>query len=128
MYMIARLTALILTLCIGLPMCWCSVGVPQREAVASCCAMKQHEGPEQSPAHSKDQNCPCAKHEGKRDVAATYVKAPVPVLKMLAEPVWSASLLANLVPSAVEIQAPHHDQGPPLQAAPLYARHCALLI
>jgi hypothetical protein len=126
--MIARLTALILSLCIGLPMCWCCIAVPQQEEVSSCCAKRQHAAGEQSPGHSKDQNCPCARHENMRDVAAVFVKAPAPVLKLLAEPVWSTSELASLAPSLSENAAPRHDHGPPWHAAPLYARHCALLI
>ncbi len=126
--MLSRLTALILTLCIGLPMCWCCIVAPQREELTNCCAMKQHAASEQAPAHSKDQSCPCAKHEDMRDVAATFVKAPAPALKLLAEPVWSTSSPLVLSPSAFEIPASRHDHGPPLRTAPLYARHCALLI
>ena len=126
--MIARLTALILTLCIGLPMCWCCVGTPQREEMACCCSMRQHAASDQQPAHSKDRNCPCARHENKREVAATSFKTPAPVLKLLAETVWSASSPAVLPPAIVENPAPRHDHGPPLHQAPPYARHCALLI
>ncbi len=126
--MLSRLTALILTLCIGLPMCWCCIVGPQQQETTGCCAMRQHAASEQAPAHSKDQNCPCAKHEDMRDVAATFVKAPAPSLKLLAEPVWSASSLASVTPSVFEKYAPRHDHGPPLRETPLYTRHCALLI
>lgn len=126
--MFARLTALILTLCIGLPMCWCCIVAPQPQEVAGCCAKKHHVASEQAPAHSKDQNCPCIRHEASRDVAPTLVKAPVPALKLLVEPVWSTSLLENLTSFVFEHAAPRHDHGPPVQAPPLYARHCALLI
>lgn len=126
--MLTRLTALILTFCIGLPMCWCCIVAPQQEEVAGCCAKRQHVTTEQSPAHSKDQSCPCAKHEDMRDVASTFVKAPVPDLKLLAEPVWVTSPLESLASHVFEIHAPRHDHGPPLRTAPLYARHCAFLI
>ena len=126
--MITRLTALILTLCIGLPMCWCCVAAPQREEVASCCAKKHHAASENAPSHSQEPNCPCAKHETSRDLAATFVKAPAPALKLLAEPVWATSATVALTPVAFEIPAPRHDHGPPLHPPPLYSRHCALLI
>ena len=76
--MLTRITSLILTLCIGLPMCWCCISAPEREEVASCCAMKKHAASEQAPAHSQEPNCPCAKHDNKREVAATFVQAPAP--------------------------------------------------
>jgi len=126
--MLTRLTALILTLCIGLPMCWCCISAPQREEVASCCAKKQHATSEQSPAHSQEPNCPCAKHENARDVAATFVQAPAPALKLLVELVWATSSPVSLSPSAAASPAPRHDHRPPLHAPPLYTRHCALLI
>ncbi|WP_395745166.1 hypothetical protein [Prosthecobacter sp.] len=128
--MLTRLTALILTLCIGLPMCWCCIAAPQRAEVAGCCAMKkkQHAPSHQSPSHSQDPTCPCARHESSRDVASTLVKAPAPALKLLAEPVWIISSLEVLTSSLSEKPAPRHDHGPPLHAPPLYARHCAMLI
>lgn len=122
--MLTRLTALILTLCIGLPMCWCCTTSPQQEEVATCCAKKQHSSSE----HSQEPNCPCAKHENARDVAATFVKAPALALKLLAEPVWLALSPLRLTTVALTIYAPRHDHGPPLRTTPLYSRHCALLI
>ncbi len=126
--MLTRITSLILTLCIGLPMCWCCISAPEREEVASCCAMKKHAASEQAPAHSQEPNCPCAKHENKREVAATFVQAPAPALKLLAELAWAASSPVSLTPSLFAIHEPRHDHGPPLHSPPLYARHCALLI
>lgn len=126
--MIARLTALILSLSIGLPMCWCSIGAQQQGETAGCCAMKQHAASEQHPAHSEEPKCPCARHETARDLAATFVNAPVPALKLLAEPVWSTASPASITPSVVLQPAPRLDHGPPLHAPPLYTRHCALLI
>jgi hypothetical protein len=126
--MLTRITSLILTLCVGLPMCWCCISAPQQEEVASCCAMKRHAASEQAPAHSQEPNCPCAKHENKREVTATFVQAPAPALKLLAEPLSSPSSPAILTPAVFANHAPRQDHGPPLHAAPLYARHCALLI
>ena len=126
--MLSRLTALILTLCIGLPMCWCCIAAPQPEEVASCCAKKQHSASEHAPSHSQEPNCPCAKHETARDVAATFVNAPAPALKLLAEPVWHALSPLSLFSEALATHAPRHDHGPPLRTAPLYSRHCALMI
>ena len=126
--MLTRLTALILTLCIGLPMCWCCVMAPQQEETSGCCALKQHAASDQTPAHSKEPKCPCARHENARDVAATFVQTPAPALKLLAEPVWSTASPASITPSVVLQPAPRHDHGPPVYAPPLYTRHCALLI
>jgi hypothetical protein len=122
--MLSRLTALILTLCVGLPMCWCCITAPQQEEVATCCAQKQHSASE----HSQEPNCPCAKHETARDVAATFVNTPAPALKLVAEPVWHALSPLSLIAGASANRAPRHDHGPPLRTAPLYSRHCALLI
>jgi len=126
--MLTRLTALILTLCIGLPMCWCCIVAPQREDVASCCAKRQRAVSEHAPSHSQEPNCPCAKHETSRDLAATFVKAPAPALHLLIDLTWDAPSPASLVPSVSALSAPRHDHGPPLHAPPLYTRHCALLI
>jgi hypothetical protein len=122
--MLSRLTALILTLCIGLPMCWCCITAPQPEEAASCCAKKQHSASE----HSQEPNCPCAKHENARDVAVTFVNAPAPASKLLAEPVWHPLFPLSLTSKALATHAPRHDHGPPLHAPPLYTLHCALLI
>jgi len=127
--MLTRLTALILTLCIGLPMCWCCIVAPQQEEVASCCALKKNAVSHQTPDHSKEPSCPCARHEGSRDIASAFVQAPIPDLKLLVEPVWSASSTAIVRLVALAAHAPRHDHGPPLHTSPpLYARHCALLI
>ena len=128
--MITRFTALFLSLCIALPMCCCMVvgAAPQSEA-PSCCALKQHTSTAPQPAHSQDQSCPCARHEASRDVASTFVKAPAPVLKLLAEPLWLLSSSPSLLPQSPAVSASRHDHGPPWHASPpLYARHCALLI
>ncbi|WP_395735591.1 hypothetical protein [Prosthecobacter sp.] len=127
--MLTRLTALILTLCIGLPMCWCCIAAPQQEKVASCCAKKHHAASEHAPSHSREPSCPCAKHEDSRDVASTFVKTPAPSLQLLTDLVWVAPSAAASAPSiSTCTTASRHDHGPPLHAPPLYARHCALLI
>jgi hypothetical protein len=125
--MITRFTALILSLCVALPMCWCCVSVEAQPVVTGCCTMQHASTPEQSPQPSQD-NCPCVKHEATRDVAATVVKAPVPELKLVTMPLWlEVPVETALVPS-FETIAPRHDHGPPLVAAPLYQRNCALLL
>ncbi|WP_395749826.1 hypothetical protein [Prosthecobacter sp.] len=126
--MLTRLTALILTLCIGLPMCWCCVTAPQQAEVAGCCAMKKHASSGHSKDHSQEPNCPCARHESSRDVASTFVSAPPPSLKLLVDLAWTFAAPVVQSPTLSEIHASRHDHGPPLHAPPLYARHCALLI
>ncbi|MBB5035516.1 hypothetical protein [Prosthecobacter vanneervenii] len=129
--MLTRLTALLLSLCIALPMCWCCVAVsasPQAE-VASCCARKQHAASDHHSGQPKDQGCPCARHEASRDFASTIVKAPAPALKLLAAPVWHLFSTTSFQFQISSLSAPRHDHGPPLYTSPpLYARHCALLI
>lgn len=129
--MLTRLTALLLSICIALPMCWCcmTVGTAPAAEAPSCCALKQHSKTGHQPGHSQGHNCPCARHESSRDVAATFVKAPAPALKLLAEPLWFLSSASILPAQTYSVSASRHDHGPPLHASPpLYARHCALLI
>lgn len=126
--MIARFTALLLSLCIALPMCWCCVAIGQPQEIKSCCAKSTTLGNEHQPERSQDKNCPCAKHEAMRDVAATVVKAPLPELKLLTEPLWFVSVSHGILVSHFETNAARHDHGPPLVIAPAYQRHCALLL
>ena len=127
--MIARLTALILSFCIALPMCWCCVGSePPQAEMTGCCAMSQHAASDQQPHHTQDQNCPCAKHENKRDVTDLSLKAPLPALTLLAEQTWTAAELELPTSAISDKNARCHDHRPPLVTPPLYERHCALLI
>lgn len=125
--MLARFTALLLSLCIALPMCWCCVAVGQHQA-KTCCAKSATLLDEHQPEHSQDKNCPCAEHEAMRDVVAIVVKAPLPELKLLAEPLWFVSVSHSILVSHFETNAARHDHGPPLVIAPAYQRHCALLL
>jgi len=126
--MIRHLTAFILSFCIALPVCWCCAGETQKPEQTGCCAMSGHCGADSSAPRQDDSNCPCAKHEDMRDVAATTVKAPAPGLKPLFQPCWldSDARLA-FTPSSTKI-APRHDHGPPRSTVPFYTRHCALLL
>lgn len=126
--MMARLTATILSLCIALPMCWCCTAAEPRQEAKSCCARSQSHAADQAPQLPQDKNCPCARHEAMRDVAATIVKVPVPELKLLSAPLWLESTLETVFVFHVETIAPRLNHGPPPDMAPVYARHCALLI
>jgi len=129
--MIARATALLLSLCIALPMCWCCVGVAAHKQVKSCCAVEapcsngQHE---QSSSAPQDKHCPCTAHEATRDVASTVVKAPAPRLDPIAEPTWQVAVAETIFSSTWEKPHARHDYGLMRCMVPIYARHCALLI
>lgn len=122
--MIARLTATILSLCIALPMCWCCVSAPAKEA--SCCAKTAH--PSSHSQAPKDKNCPCAKHETARDVASHAVAIPAPEVKLVIAPVWQTAVLESTFLEAHERTVARHDHGPPRSTVPFYTRHCALLL
>lgn len=125
--MFSRLTALVLSWCIALPMCWCCVAMQVASAPKSCCVEAKPSAPqhEQSP---QDRNCPCARHEAVRDVAGSPVKAPAPDLRLLIVPVWHSVSSKATFPVTDEIAGTRHDHGPPLSTVPAYERHCALLI
>lgn len=129
--MIARATALLLSLCIALPMCWCCVGVAACEQVKSCCAVEapcsngQHE---HSPATPQDKHCPCTAHEAARDVASTVVKAPAPRLDPIAGPTWQAAVAETIFSSTWGKPHARHDYGLMRSMVPVYVQHCALLI
>lgn len=127
--MTARFTALILSFFIGLPMCWCCIGTDRpQEQEMSCCARKAPAASKEQHAPPQDHNCPCAKHENKRDMASTEVKAPAAGMKLLAEPQWQTTVVETSFPSHFEKNILRHVHGPPPDAAPVYVRHCALLI
>lgn len=125
--MFSRLTALVLSWCIALPVCWCCVPAQVETAVKSCCMQAEQSSHSQEQA-PQDRNCPCARHEASRDLAGSPVKAPMPDLRLLVEPVWQTVSLRAIFPVTDEISGARHDHGPPLSTVPAYARHCALLL
>ncbi|MCB1276040.1 hypothetical protein [Prosthecobacter sp.] len=127
--MFARFTALILTLCVGLPMCWCCIGMERtQEPQASCCTQKEHGESKEQPQTPQDHNCPCAKHANKRDIASSAVKAPSTKMNLLAELRWQTAFVEIASLNHIERSVARHDHGPPQPAAPVYVRLCALLI
>lgn len=127
--MIRRLTAFVLSFCIALPVCWCCAGGGQGPEETGCCAMSGH-CDEDPPAPEQDgkSNCPCAKHEDMRDVAATVVKAPVLESKPLFQPAWSEPVTGLAFTSSSGKSARRHDHGPPRSTVPFYTRYRALLL
>lgn len=90
--------------------------------------MSGHCGGDSSAPKQNESNCPCAKHEDMRDVAATAVKTPAPELRPLFQPVWLESTSKLAFTSSGRKIALRHDHGPPRSTVPAYTRHCALLL
>ncbi|MEZ5386795.1 MAG: hypothetical protein R3F13_14885 [Prosthecobacter sp.] len=123
--MFRHLTILVLSVCIGMPMCWCCMDAGTKE-LPVCCAKAATSQHDQTPERH---NCPCAKHEAAREVAGTTAQVPAPVLKFVFEPAWqSSSANVFLLPRFEQDVTARHDHGPPWSTVPVYTRHCALLL
>lgn len=134
--MATRLTALLLSFCIGFPMCWCCVGEAPREEKAGCCSTEHQDGcaaqQPGSPAESHDHrdNCPCCQHHKQpRDAAKSLVFTPKPdasaVLHLAG---WQDSLPVLPRLSAHAVETSRHERGPPGRPDALFLRHRALLL
>jgi hypothetical protein len=122
--MTRQLTALILALLIGSPLCCCSWSHRAESTIKACCQTKKH-GDSQKPKDKE--NCPCANTPKVRamvdakvsvpghDVSPSLITNQVVELKV---PVWS-DFQSTLAPN---------EHGPPRDGVPLYLRHCALLM
>lgn len=129
--MVTRLTALLLSFCIGLPMCWCCLGEAPREELAGCCSTAHPEGcPAQQPEGSPtgDGSC-CGHHQDARDTAKRLIFTPkpeaAPVLHLAG---WQDGLPVMRPELSMTIEAPRHERGPPAEPPRLFLRHRALLL
>lgn len=127
-----KVTAFMLALLIGSPMCWCGWMHQQAQvAESSCChqkAGKTEEG-HQTPASAPgSQDCPCSKAPKAREATVTKIAVPALQPSDYTPPPWlGANVFARIEfwqPMAVQTT----EHGPPSRAVPLYVRDCSLLI
>ncbi|MBL9133569.1 MAG: hypothetical protein JNG86_20325 [Verrucomicrobiaceae bacterium] len=131
--MVTRLTALLLSFCIGLPMCWCCVGEAMREEQAGCCTTEHLNGCAAQQPGSSDkerESCPCCEHrKDPRDAAKAWNFTPKPESRPVMHLAgWQNSLQVLTVAHSPAITTARHERGPPLDATPLYVWHRALLL
>jgi hypothetical protein len=132
--MVTRLTALLLSFCIGLPMCWCCLGEAPREELAGCCSTAHPDGcsaqqPESPPA-DQHEPCPCCEHrKDPRDTAKRLIFSPkpeaAPVLHLAG---WQDGLPVMRHELSMTAGTPRHERGPPAEPPWLFLRHRALLL
>lgn len=132
--MVTRLTALLLSFCIGLPMCWCCLGEAPREELAGCCSTEHLEGcSAQQPEGSPDDHlnhCPCCEHrKDPRDLSKRLNFTPEPESAPVLHPAGWQDGLPGIPPMlSMGAEAPRHERGPPAEPPRLFLRHRALLL
>ena len=132
--MVTRLTALLLSFCIGLPMCWCCNGEAPREELAGCCSTEHLEGcsaqqPEGPPADPSEP-CPCCEHrKDPRDTSKRVIFSPkpetTPVLHLAG---WQDGLPVIRPELSMSAYTARRERGPPVEPPRLFLRHRALLL
>jgi len=129
--MFHKVTAFMLALLIGSPMCWCgwmhSRASGAAASVPACCHAKAKDAAKHESDKPKE-DCPCAHAPKARDVVSS--KVPVPSLKVtdfhLAT--WT-EVPVNLGDWSRDEATPRGtEHGPPREVLPLYLVHCSLLI
>ena len=130
--MFLRFIAFMLSLCIALPMCWCSLSVacPGEVPPESCCAAEMmHEGSCESPNVPADDCRCCASQQGARDQAKrTSFELQKPVLALALPPHGHPHDFQAWLRQAEASQRHADERGPPAGSPRLYLRQCALLI
>ena len=124
----SRLLALVLTLIIGSPSCWCCAqSAPQpAKAKHSCCEQSTPDESQPAAPAPKDP-CPCGSSMIRREMAKTIVDVPPPNLAMLhLAPVCGQVVL--VVPLVTRAVPYFHDTGPPHERLPIFLRQHALLM
>lgn len=127
-----RIIAFLLSLCIGLPMCWCSLSAicPVEAPPESCCAMEvAHEGGCENPSVPADDCRCCASQHGARDLAKrTSFEAQKPVLALAMPPQDHHHDFQVCLQRAEACKRLAYERGPPAGTPRLYLRECALLL
>lgn len=123
--MVHKITAFILALLIGSPLCCCSWMHQAEPAVKSCCATKKH-GTTVPKTKDKEQ-CPCASTPKVRDLAVSKVSVPDASLTATLPPAAIAKL-PELSLQGVVVSHDCAEHGPPGLRPPLYLLHHALLM
>jgi hypothetical protein len=132
--MVTRLTAWLLSFCIGLPMCWCCMGEAPREEQAGCCTTEHPDGcaarqPDGSGTSDEEPCACCATRKDPRDAARGLNFTPQPESRpMMHLAGWQDSLPAPAHCGADDADAGHYERGPPGEPARLFLRHRALLL
>lgn len=128
--MIKRLSVLLLSLCIGLPVCWCSASQRAGQGLEDCCSAEHSR--DRGGCGEKEQErpaCPCCSaHNGKRSLAEGLA-VPKPGVRVLPFCIgWddaSAEFRAHVAhASGVALR----EHGPPGLPSRLYLRQRALLL
>ncbi|MBL9143443.1 MAG: hypothetical protein JNM99_07135 [Verrucomicrobiaceae bacterium] len=129
--MFQKVTAFMLALLIGSPMCWCgwmhSRAPAASAAVPACCHAKAKDSAKHESDKSKE-DCPCAHAPKARDVVSSKVSLPSLKVMDFHLLTWTkvrVSLWDGVIDEAVASRTEH---GPPREAVPLYMVHCSLLI
>ena len=130
--MFQKVTAFMLALLIGSPMCWCGwmhrAPPAASTPVPSCRHAKAQDGKtEQKTSKSKD-DCPCAHAPKARELVSSKVKVPeAAAFDMHLQP-WSVQTTLVPHPPQKTLIGSTIGDGPPRTAEPLYLVQCALLI
>jgi len=131
--MLARLTSLLTSLIMAVPMCWCCIAgaIPaasgEAETCASCKQFSENGHIPEAPA--PEQDCACCDGLLQRDLSPHAAAAPRLVLVDLQAVVWPRTV-GVLLPMWRELAHLHLctvGHRPLSSAAPLYHQHCALL-
>lgn len=134
--MTTRLLAVVLTLLIGSPVCWCCVThaapLPSEESEAPACPMCAKEatsGHRESGSTQKKGGCQCEKACSAREITQPTIAIPaasesnLPAIAW----VWEDRLFEFGHQKTRTRELPVLETGPPRPDGPLYLRHCALL-
>jgi hypothetical protein len=130
--MATRLLAVMLTLLIGSPVCWCcvshaqpAVSPPNEVAACPMCAKKAAE----KGVPAKKKSCQCERACSAREITQPTVAVPAAPRTELPPVgwVWEDSAFSTAIDFAATFDFPVHETGPPRPVGALYLRHCALL-
>lgn len=129
--MFHKVTAFMLALLIGSPMCWCgwmhSRAPATSASVPACCHAKAKDAAKHQSDKSKE-DCPCAHAPKARDVVSS--KVPLPSLKVMDFHLltWTEVLVTHWDGARDGAWVSRTAHGPPRTVVPLYLAQCSLLI
>lgn len=130
--MFQKVTAFMLALLIGSPMCWCGwmhrAPPATSTAVPSCCHAKAKDGKTEQKTSKSKEDCPCAHAPKARELVSSKVKVPEAAAFGMHLQTWSVqtALVPDFPQKAGVTSTTGH--GPPRTAVPLYLLQRALLI
>jgi hypothetical protein len=130
--MATKLLAVVLTLLLGSPVCWCCITHAEPAAVAQdetpACPMCASQAPENS-APAEKSGCHCESACSAREITQPTVAVPAATQTNLPPDlwVWANSSLHAAPRFVAASEFVVHETGPPRPAGALYLMHCALL-